>query len=565
MEKEFIIIFKNKVPTVCKKEQLLLSKKYTLEEEILIEDFSYTVFEEYKIGNDRHLRPINKTFLLTPSCLAVEERQTKLNIIGEGVSGKVYQRGDSPLVFKEFSRIKNHGNDLSAIITRELATLSTLKNEPNIVHLYGYMFTKNRVQIYLKKMENNSIDYFKGKEKLFLFDMLKGCYNMNKKGILHLDLKFENCLTDLKDNIEITDFGNSIFYPYGNLDYCENIITPSYRSIEIYKKCSFDRNVDIFSIGIIAVELYKNQSHLFTIGNGKFSRRKIINYFPDLESDIHLEIINNMVSNIYNIEKLEDLEKEEVKFGLDFIEDDVYLDLCKKMLHPIKEKRATFADCLNHPYFDSVRTENFVDHSYVDILNSLKVLKSDKCLNLNKYRKYKIFKWLFELVKLWNFPLMTFLLCLRIVNICEPVDDDIDIQYLGCASLILSSYLTYHKGVASFKSFTYFGLYEGKLENYLFYLYGYFNMDLYGTIPLMYIKKINPKICRKLFLCEIYNDKLNEFHPKDIAFNICKENCLDGVNSDVKIDFDSIFNEPLFENKGLFLSLSQLKHKLLEK
>ena len=87
--------------------------------------------------------------------------------------------------------------------------------------------------------------------RFFLAQILDYMKYMDKREVVHRDLKLENILVDAKMNIKVADFGfacmqspGKILSAYGG--------TKSYMAPEILQRSSYDgRKIDMFAIGVI--------------------------------------------------------------------------------------------------------------------------------------------------------------------------------------------------------------------------------------------------------------------------------------------------------------------------
>lgn len=138
-------------------------------------------------------------------------------------------------------------------------------------------------------------------------------YLHNQLKIAHRDLKAENIMLDLEDNIRIIDFGLSREIPKG--DFKTKCGSPQYSAPEIYSEATYTESVDVWSAGII----------LYYMVTGFFPFDGIT------RSDMVKKILNNDVS------------------FPPFLKDDLQ-DLLKKMLDKNPKTRITFQEILNHPW-----------------------------------------------------------------------------------------------------------------------------------------------------------------------------------------------------------------------
>lgn len=86
--------------------------------------------------------------------------------------------------------------------------------------------------------------------RFVLSQMLDVLEYMNKKGVVHRDLKLENILVDNQMDLKVADFG---FATYKKIDKLKSYRgTMTYMAPEIKEGKQYDgRQIDIFSTGVI--------------------------------------------------------------------------------------------------------------------------------------------------------------------------------------------------------------------------------------------------------------------------------------------------------------------------
>ena len=86
----------------------------------------------------------------------------------------------------------------------------------------------------------------------YIQQMIHALIYLHSKDIIHRDIKPENILVD-GDTLKLADFGWSIYTPKGNRKtFCGTL---DYLPPEMVKNNSYDKRVDVWSIGVLAYEL----------------------------------------------------------------------------------------------------------------------------------------------------------------------------------------------------------------------------------------------------------------------------------------------------------------------
>lgn len=153
-------------------------------------------------------------------------------------------------------KIKNSDTTLVNMLKNEVNILYKLKDTYISPQLYYYNFNeKNNIIIIelIKGKTINKLNIENNKQKVSLMlKILEAVKKIHKMNIIHCDLKPDNIILDLNENIKIIDFGISIndnknyFIGYGNTKYC---------SKEQLNKRNIDCTTDIYSLGIIFYQL----------------------------------------------------------------------------------------------------------------------------------------------------------------------------------------------------------------------------------------------------------------------------------------------------------------------
>lgn len=139
-------------------------------------------------------------------------------------------------------------------------------NHPNIVSLHEIIKENNQLYFVFEFMEQNVYQLSKERTKPLsekqirniCYQTLQGLAYIHRKGYFHRDMKPENLL-ELHGNVKIADFG-LVKANASKMPYTEYVSTRWYRAPEIVLRSqTYDSSIDIFAMGAIMAELYKNQ------------------------------------------------------------------------------------------------------------------------------------------------------------------------------------------------------------------------------------------------------------------------------------------------------------------
>ena len=255
------------------------------------------------------------------------------------------------VAIKSFNKNIKSKNGINMDMDKVLYEINLMKklNHQNITKI---LETFEDDQFYFIIMEyingGNLFSYVKKRRKLsekvakFLFrQIILGIKHIHSNLIVHRDIKLENILIDMNNNIKICDFGIGIILSSENQILHSHCGTPVYIAPEIITSTK-DKGykgfpVDIYSAGIV----------LYIMVSGRLP-------FDESPDDI-CEINKNEDMNKENEIKLKyGLSKREPKY-LENISDELR-DLLKGLLNKDPNKRLNIEQILNHPWFSNVNS-----------------------------------------------------------------------------------------------------------------------------------------------------------------------------------------------------------------
>ena len=274
-------------------------------------------------------------------------------LIGQGAFGKV-NLGLNVLTgrivaiksFNKQSLDKNHENKKK--ILYEIDLMNKL-NHPNITKILENFETEKYILIIMEYINGgNLFSFVKKRRKLsektakFLFkQIIQGIKYFHSKNIVHRDIKLENILIDLKNNIKICDFGIGKILNDKNQKLYDKCGTPMYMAPEIFsstKEKGYDAfPIDLWSSGIALYIMLSGSLPFSTNENNEKEGSSI-----DKKSILRQNIINN---NPRPIENISNDARE----------------LLKGLLNKNPKLRFTVDDVLNHPW---LKNDNYSNSKY---------------------------------------------------------------------------------------------------------------------------------------------------------------------------------------------------------
>ena len=271
-------------------------------------------------------------------------------LIGQGAFGKV-NLGLNILcgrvvAIKSFNKKKlNKKENTKNKIFYEIDLMKKLSH-PNITKILEYFESEKYYLIIMEYINGgNLFSFVKKRRKLneklakFLFyQIINGIKYLHSKNIVHRDIKLENILIDVNNNIKICDFGISKILSKKDEKCYDQCGTLMYMAPEILlsnKEKGYNPFlIDIYSSGI-ALYIMLSGSLPFNIKDDDSSLSENNSYNFDLQYNI----VNNKPKDIENI-------SYEAK------------DLLKKLLNKNPLKRISCEEILNHPWLKNYDYKN---------------------------------------------------------------------------------------------------------------------------------------------------------------------------------------------------------------
>ena len=152
-----------------------------------------------------------------------------------------------------------------ALIRNELAVMTKCKDNDNVIKCYDAYDYKSRLWFFLEFMDAGCltpiVEERKGKipESVcayILYHTLNGLYSLHRRNIVHRDIKSDNILINNNGDLKLADFGYAAQLTLERDNRTTKVGTVCWMAPElILGKTSYDAKVDIWSLGIFALEL----------------------------------------------------------------------------------------------------------------------------------------------------------------------------------------------------------------------------------------------------------------------------------------------------------------------
>ena len=190
------------------------------------------------------------------------DRYTKEKLIGQGASGQVFvgrHKTDGSVVAVKMMDMAVQPKKESII--NEILVLKDARH-PNVVNFVDAFFENNCLFVVMEYMEGGSLtDLIDAGEipepqiATILLEVLRGLKHLHAKNIIHRDIKSDNILLGRDGQVKLTDFGFCAKLASANAKRATMVGTPYWMAPEIVKQQKYDNLVDIWSLGIMTIEM----------------------------------------------------------------------------------------------------------------------------------------------------------------------------------------------------------------------------------------------------------------------------------------------------------------------
>ncbi|KAL0564760.1 hypothetical protein V5O48_017279 [Marasmius crinis-equi] len=192
---------------------------------------------------------------------------SKIKKVGQGASGHVYVAKTlatgKKVAIKEMDLTHQPRKEL---IVNEILVMKESQH-PNIVNfLDSYLVKSNELWVVMEYMEggaltdiieNNTLE--EDQISSICFETCKGLGHLHSQSIIHRDIKSDNVLLDAKGMVKITDFGFCAKLTDQKSKRATMVGTPYWMAPEVVKQKEYGAKVDIWSLGIMAIEMIENE------------------------------------------------------------------------------------------------------------------------------------------------------------------------------------------------------------------------------------------------------------------------------------------------------------------
>jgi len=238
------------------------------------------IFQASKTSSDPEiiLTPME---ILKKICIQDDPKKhySNLQIIGEGASGKVYSAiRNSNKTMVALKQMYMSDQPKIEILSNETSIMIEC-NHPNLVNfIEAYLIlnpnspTEDLVWISMEHVNGTNMKNFidatqGGMNELQIIYVLKrvlaGLVYLHEKDIIHRDIKSDNILVSFQGDIKIVDFGFSVHLEQKSAKRKSHVGTCYWMAPEVISMDEYDNKVDLWSVGILAVEMFESKPPYF--------------------------------------------------------------------------------------------------------------------------------------------------------------------------------------------------------------------------------------------------------------------------------------------------------------